>query len=351
MAKAPAASPAMLPELPESEATGDIARIYREIRETCAVPYVSSLQRHLATRLGWLEWAWAAARPAFVTGIAQEAAWQAAAEVLVEPLPKISPSALRQFGVDAEGARAICEIADSFVRVSPTNLMLSGITRMLLDGQRPNAAPDAISQFRSWTPPADLAPLPPLVDMATLDDDARDILMQFGSTVAGSPFVPGFYRMLAHWPVYMAHLATVLVPRFEHAATRASCADVLARIDARVPEIFARLPALGTPTEAHGTLSQPGTPSFLRRREPKRASIAPEVAGPHLGPCLRGDDAESVAGAGQNSPWEQTQSFPPTPPASEFDDVRAALDRYRVTSPEMVVFGKLIRDALPTVHS
>ena len=42
----------MLPELVESKAQGEIAEIYAQIRSTCAVPYVSSLQRHLATRPG-----------------------------------------------------------------------------------------------------------------------------------------------------------------------------------------------------------------------------------------------------------------------------------------------------------
>ena len=35
------------------------------------------------------------------------------------------------------------------------------------------------------------------------------------------------------------------------------------------------------------------------------------------------------------------------PPQSEFADVMAALDTYRRTSPEMVVFGTMIRDSLP----
>ena len=46
----------MLAELPEGKATGELAKIYAEIRRLWAVPYVSSLQRHLATRPGWLEW-------------------------------------------------------------------------------------------------------------------------------------------------------------------------------------------------------------------------------------------------------------------------------------------------------
>jgi len=35
----------MLAELAERDATGDLARIYAEIRTLCAVPYVSSMQR------------------------------------------------------------------------------------------------------------------------------------------------------------------------------------------------------------------------------------------------------------------------------------------------------------------
>ena len=75
---APLDAPLMLPELQERDATGEIAAIYAEIRRLWAVPYVSSLQRHLATRPGWLEWTWAALAPAFTSGRAQTAAWRAA---------------------------------------------------------------------------------------------------------------------------------------------------------------------------------------------------------------------------------------------------------------------------------
>ena len=63
----------MLPELAEAHATGTIATIYAEIREVSGVPYVSSLQRYLATLPGVLEWAWAALRPAIVNWRTTEA--------------------------------------------------------------------------------------------------------------------------------------------------------------------------------------------------------------------------------------------------------------------------------------
>jgi len=88
----------MLAELRERDATGEVAAIYEEIRRFWAVPYVSSLQRHLATRPGWLEWTWAALRPVFANGRAQAAAWRAAEGLRIPELPDISRQALRVWG-------------------------------------------------------------------------------------------------------------------------------------------------------------------------------------------------------------------------------------------------------------
>ena len=62
----------LLAELPEDRATGAVAVIYDEIRRFSGVAYVSSLQRYLATMPGVLEWAWAATRPAMVSGVVPE---------------------------------------------------------------------------------------------------------------------------------------------------------------------------------------------------------------------------------------------------------------------------------------
>jgi hypothetical protein len=284
MASASASSGPMLAELAERDATGEVARIYGEIRELCAVPYVSSMQRHLATRPGWLPWAWAAVRPAFVDGSAQEAAWRAAGPTDAPPLPRLSGSALRVLGVDADAERSIRATCESFVRVSPTNLMFSGLLRRLLSGERPGGHESTGGTAR-WTPPAALPSLPALVDPAAMPPDQSAVLMELGTEVGGRPFVPGLYRMLAHWPAYLAHVATVLRPRFDDPATAASCRAALARIDAEVPAVFARLPA------------PPPSPAM--------------------------------------------------PPREEHADVLAALDRYRGTSPQMIVLGALLRDALP----
>jgi len=272
----------MLAELRERDATGEIAAIYDEIRRLWAVPYVSSLQRHLATRPGWLEWTWATLRPAFANGGAQVAAWRAAEGLTVPRLAPISRHALRVWGVDPNGEAAICAACASFVRVSPVNLVLSGLLRRLLRGDRP---PGAAADTRGWTPPPPLGPLPVLVDPAALPPAQQAMLASLGTVVGQQPFVPGLYRMLASWPAFLAHVATVLRPHQQDAATLAACRRLLDAVDAEIPAVFAVLPM------------PPATP--------------------------------------------------PMPPAGEFADVLAALDTYRTTSPEMVVFGRMIGDALP----
>ena len=272
----------MLAELRERDATGKIAAIYDEIRRLWAVPYVSSLQRHLATRPGWLEWTWAALGPAFASGRAQVAAWRAAARLTVPRLAPLSRDALTVWGVDAAGEAAIRATCASFARVSPVNLVLSGLLRRLLTGERPRGTNGVAA---SWSPPRPLGPLPALVDPAALPPAERAVLATLGTTVGREIFVPGLYRMLASWPAFLAHVATVLRPHLDDAATGAACQRLLAAVDAEIPAVFAALLSLPT--------------------------------------------------------------APPMPPAREFPDVLAALDAYRKTSPEMVVFGRMLGDALP----
>src|ERR1700761_1488643 len=113
----------MLPELLESQAVGQVAVIYDEIRRFSGVPYVSSLQRYLATLPGVLEWAWSALRPAMASGVIQETGWQLAADVRLPPATAVSSATLHTWGIDNASLAAIRAIADNFLRVSPVNLV------------------------------------------------------------------------------------------------------------------------------------------------------------------------------------------------------------------------------------
>jgi hypothetical protein len=226
---------ALLAELSEESATGRIAEIYDEICRFSGVPYVSSLQRYLATLPGVLEWAWDAIRPAMISGLIPETGWRLAQTVHLPPAVPMG-----ELGVDAAGVAAIRNIAANFVRVSPVNLVTGACLARLLQGARPSGPgfPDI------WTPPAMLAPMPGNVDPGGLTPTQRDVLMRFATEVDGKPFIPALYRQIAHWPAVLEWLANELAPRFAAPETANARAAFRAAARNAAPEIVARLPCV-----------------------------------------------------------------------------------------------------------
>ncbi len=234
---------ALLAELLEDQATGRIAEIYDEIRRFSAVPYVSSLQRYLATIPGVLEWAWVAIRPAMASGVIPETAWRLARAVRIPPA-----SAIPRQGLQAADIAAIRNVAANFVRVSPVNLLTGAcLTRLLTE---PAPAPEAPTEPtptgagfpQTWTPPAMLPPMPGNADPATLDPQTRAVLMRFATEVDGTPFIPALYRQIAHWPGVLTWLAGEVVPRFAAPETAAARTAFRAAARAAAPEIVSHLP-------------------------------------------------------------------------------------------------------------
>ena len=273
---------ALLAEVSENEASGDLARIYEEMRHFCAVPYVSTLQRHVATMPGCIEWMWAALRPGFASGAMPETAWRLAGEIEIEPLPQLSDSALRLLGVDADGLEALNNICDMYARVSPCNLIFSDCARLLLTGRDGGGEGDAGAD---WTPPARIPELPEMPPMDSLEPDCQTVLMQLGSGLGDQVMVPGLYRYFAIWPAYLAHAATELAPLLRDRTVQESGRRMARRITEAAPGIVAELPAV--PTDL------------------------------------------------------------PRPGPAETEAIIAALDMFKVTSPEMVIFSTLLKGALP----
>jgi hypothetical protein len=236
-------------DLPEDQATGRVAEIYDEIRTFGAVPYVSSLQRQLATVPGCLEWLWEAVRPAFIDGSVPEAAWGAVQGLDLPVLVPVPRPALRAMGVGRDGEAVLQGIYETFLRASPVNMVTASLMGYLLaagvadESMEPAGAP-------SWQPPAPPPPLPGFPSDAELGLEGTALLNLFTVDMDGSTFVPGLYRLLAHWPGYLAHVAVEILPLFQRPDILATCHDIVERIDAVVPPLSRSLKASPKPFDA-----------------------------------------------------------------------------------------------------
>lgn len=227
-------------ELPESNATGEIARIYAEIRDTYTTPYVSSLQRHLATHPGVLEWAWDIVGPGFHSGIIPETAWRIARDTDHDnPLQPIGHDEWFAMGVDVNALASIRNVCENFVRVAPLNLLFAGCIRSVIEGARLPA--QTTGDNHSWSKPPELDAMPSMVDPATTSREQRDTLLTLSSRMGEQQFIPGLYRILANWPRYLEHVSREISPRLSDPGFRARGKQLASRINAAVPAILERI--------------------------------------------------------------------------------------------------------------
>jgi hypothetical protein len=283
----------MLPELREVDATGETARIYAEIRDLWRVPYVSSMQRFLATQGDWLPWAWSALGPIFRNGEPQHTAWQIARTMELEPLPELTLSAARVMGLGAEDCTAISEVCFGYVRVSPVNLMMGGMLRRLVLAEA-SKTEGALSVAEGKPLPEMLPEPPPLVAVDAMSPELLATLDRLGADVAGTRFIPGLYRHLAHWPVFAAYAVTLLDDRLHRGRDGGKC--------------------LG---------------AAMTRLADEIDAAAGEILGAHF----------------------ERKPLPRVPFAdAECTIVIEAISQYRRTSPEMVVFGRMLAESLPGVR-
>lgn len=227
-------------EQSEDSVTGELARVYEEIRITYGAPYVSSLQRHLATYPGVLEWAWSIVSPGFHSGLIPEIARQVAHNTDHEPAADaLDRKGLAKLGVDQHGLEQIRNICENFVRVAPMNLLFAGCIRAVLEGADLPDAQQSISQRKR---PVPLQPMPPMLAPDTLANNLANDLAKLSTDLDDQTFTPGLYRMLVHWPGYLSHVASLVGPRLKNPEFQIRGEYLAQRVVDAVPMVLNALP-------------------------------------------------------------------------------------------------------------
>lgn len=213
-----ALAPAFLPELSEDRATGSTKEIYEQIKRLCGVPMVALIYRHLATLPGALEWAWSAIGPAMASGRLQESAWRVAREIRPEPLAPFRRPVLAALGIDDEGLREIRAVFSAYNRANPVNLLaVTCLARLINGAGSSDTQQSAVLPAFPWTPPLQIGPLIPMVDLAAMPAPVAQLLFAVASrgAQADAQVVPSLYRHFGNRPGFLALLVALVLPRFE----------------------------------------------------------------------------------------------------------------------------------------
>jgi len=231
----------------ETEASGETAAIFADIRSVYGISVVNLIWRHLATFPGALPWAWGTVRPLYAGGaIAREAAGLRAARRLPS-LPPIPREVFTAMGLTRDDLRQIGVVLDAYERTNPMALVALSVLRHSLDTPASFDAGAEIQTPRTEKsdPEPRLPPLPPLLQLDQMAPAVADLVLMLNRIGAAhsDPILASMYRNLAHWPRYLALAWMLLAPLRKAGGLTGAIRDIRAEAIARAREIAPRGPA------------------------------------------------------------------------------------------------------------
>ena len=199
-----------VPAIAEAEASGEIADLYEDIRATLGVPVVNLIWRHLAVFPGALSWAWTSLRPLYASGAITAQAGALRAGLDVPHLPGLSAPALAAAGLSRGDLARIRMIQTSYERSNALNIIALGALLARLDGI-PISARAPVPHLSDDPQPV-AGEMPLLLTLDAMTTDVRALVEDLNRIGGRDEILASMYRHLAHWPVYLALLHTLLAP-------------------------------------------------------------------------------------------------------------------------------------------
>ncbi|TAJ35410.1 MAG: hypothetical protein EPO55_25605 [Reyranella sp.] len=188
------------PAIAEASATGETADLFADIRATVGVRVVNLVWRHLAMLDGALPWAWAAVKPLYLDGLAEQAAQRFRETMIVPKLASLAGDA--PASVDA--------VLASYDHSNTINLFALGALVSWLGGEAGGAPPLPLG-LRLKAPDVVLPVLASEADVTPETWALVRRLNRFGDT-AQPLILASMYRHLAHAPAFLRRVEAALVP-------------------------------------------------------------------------------------------------------------------------------------------
>lgn len=230
-----------LPEIPESEATGRIAEIYRAILDATGLPSTNLVWRHMASRPGVLEWAYDALEEAFSAGAFRVLG----AEIASSLPPPAMPGLAGDGSLDRATLGSAAAVMAFYNRANPINLVALSALRRVLAGETADAA------FHGVPPAHD--PLPALPTVARdVDGGTAARMAALARTIndGDSALMPTALRHLANWPATIVALKERVDGLVASGALKADAEMLRQRAADEAARVPLAVPVSGRPSEA-----------------------------------------------------------------------------------------------------
>ena len=233
----------------ESEAEGEVAEIFADIRATMGIPMLTSIWRTLVAVDGGLAAGWAAAKPLYLSGQPAIGLDRVLASAKLPVLEPLGAGQLACVGVKEDEASAVRAIIDAYNRSNGMNML--ALTALFVT-PAPASEKSAPAPF---PPPWPM--LRPLLSKAEISRDTWKILQSINSFGGGSADggLATLLRHLAHWPGLLALIHASLGPAHRTGELSDAMRGVheLAQIQARELANFRCEPVV-LPTLARGMI-------------------------------------------------------------------------------------------------
>ncbi len=206
----------------ETEATGETAAIFADIRASMEIPLITSIWRSLYDVENGLPTAWRAVKPIYRSGQAAPAlARVIAAADLPVPEPLV-PGQLACAGIGADDLAAIRAIVDAYNRSNGMNMLALTALVVTPAGARPDDPVPA---------PLDWPELRPLLAQEDIDSAPWALLNEIRHLGYRGPrrdnaVLATLWRHLAHWPGLLALIQSGFAPLREDGGIVRGCQQV-----------------------------------------------------------------------------------------------------------------------------
>ena len=198
---------AALPFIAERDATGEVAELYAEIRQTLSLPVVNLIWRHFASIDGGLRWAWDTLRPVYASGAAEQAAAHLVAGLSLPRLTPVPGAVLRGAGVSDSERATVLAILDSYNRGNALNIC--ALSALLV---QPSGQPRGGRRLPSIPQPAVAVPGVKALDEFPPEVQALIWELNVLGQTPGDTVLATAYKHLAPWPGLLSLTWALIAP-------------------------------------------------------------------------------------------------------------------------------------------